>query len=415
MRAPSTVQGGHTGQVPGDPITDPTGDPTGDPTTGSLAGAGSVTYLDHAATSPLRPEARAAMEPWLGAVPANPSGGHRLARMARRAVDDARDMLAACLGCRPGEVVLTAGGTEADNLAVLGAHGARPGRVLCSAVEHPAVLRPCQAVGGRTVPVDGTGAVDLTALRTALGPDVSLVAVMASNNEVGTVQPLAAVVEAVRRLAPSAAVHCDAVGGAPWLDLPTVAAGCDLLAVSAHKFGGPHGAGALVVRDGTAWEPPLRGGSQERGRRPGTVDVAGAVGMAAALGATVAERADEVVRVAALRDRLVAELFAADVGIRPTLGDALAGAALPGHAHLLVEGVDAEELLLLLDSQGVCASAGSACASGALEPSHVLLAMGVDAGRSRGALRLTLGRTTTDADVDRVVGVLPGLVTGLRR
>lgn len=390
--------------------------PGGAPGVGGAPGGAraGVTYLDHAATTPLRPEARAAMEPWLGSVPANPSGSHALARAARRAVDDARDAVAACLGCRPGEVVLTGGGTEADNLAVLGVHGARPGRVLCTAVEHAAVLGPCGAVGGETVPVDTTGTIDLAALEACLGDDVSLVAVMASNNEVGTVQPVAAAVEAVRRLAPAAAVHCDAVGAAPWLDLSVVAAGCDLVAVSAHKFGGPHGAGALVVRDGTAWVPPLRGGSQERGRRPGTVDVAGVVGMAAALVATAAERAGEAARVGALRDRMVAALCAADDGIRPTLGDALATRALPGHAHLLVAGVDAEELLLSLDRHGVCASAGSACASGALEPSHVLLAMGCDPARARGAVRFTLGRTTTEADVDRVVALLPALVADLR-
>lgn len=373
-----------------------------------------VVYLDHAATTPLREEALTAMAPWLGSVPANPSGSHALARSARRAVDDAREVLAAAVGCTPGEVVLTAGGTEADNLAVLGVHAARAGRVLCSAVEHAAVLEPCRAVGGATVPVDRVGRVDLDALVGTLGPDVALVAVMAANNEVGVVQPVGAVVEAVRRRAPGAAVHCDAVGAAPWMDLPAVTAGCDLLALSAHKFGGPHGAGLLMVREGAPWVPVLRGGSQERGRRPGTVDVAAVVGMAAALAATVAERDAVTARVGALRDRLVAGVVDSGCGARPTLGPGLAGLAVAGHAHLLVDGVDSEELLLLLDRHGICASAGSACASGALEPSPVLLAMGVAPSEAGGAIRFTLGRATTQVDVDRVVALFPELVGRLR-
>lgn len=370
-------------------------------------------YLDHAATTPLSPEARAAMEPWLGSVPANPSGSHALARAARRAVDDAREVLAEALGCQPGEVVCTSGGTEADNLAVLGTHAARPGQVLCSAVEHAAVLAPVVAVGGATIQVDGTGRVDLGALEEAVGPDVALVAVMAANNEVGTVQPVPEVVELVRRRAPGAAVHCDAVGAAPWLDVAALAAGCDLVAVSAHKFGGPHGAGVLVVREGTPWAPVLRGGSQERGRRPGTVDVAGVVGMAAALQATVADRDATAARVRDLRDRLVAGLTAAGCGIRATLGAAL-DRALPGHAHLLVDRVASEELLLALDQRGICAAAGSACASGALEPSHVLLAMGVPAAEAGTALRFTLGSATTAADVDCALAVVPEVVAALR-
>lgn len=378
-----------------------------------MTGAAGVVYLDHAATTPLGPEARAAMEPWLGGVPANPSGSHALARAARRAVDDAREQLAEALGCAPGEVVLTGGGTEADNLAVFGAHAARSGPVLCSAVEHAAVLGPVTAVGGTAVAVDAAGRVDLDALEAACRPDVVLVSVMAANNEVGTVQPVPEVVDVVRRLAPSAVVHCDAVCAAPWLDLPSHTAGCDLVAVSAHKFGGPHGAGSLVVRDGTPWAPVLRGGSQERGRRPGTVDVAAVVGMAAAVAATLADRQASVARVAGLRDRLVGGLVAAACGIRPTVApDEVA--VLPGHAHLLVDGVPSEELLLALDGAGVCAAAGSACASGALEPSHVLLAMGVPPAEATTALRLTLGRATTAADVDRALAVLPDLVRSLR-
>ncbi len=382
--------------------------PTGEPVAGIPA------YFDNAATTPLRPETLDAMLPWLSGGPANPSGSHQLARAARRAVDEARDVVAASLGCQPGEVVFTSGGTEADNLAVLGAHRARPGQVLCSAVEHAAVLGPCRSVGGSTVPVDEVGRVDVPALRAELHRDVVMVAVMAVNNEVGTVQPLEEVVAVVREAAPGAVVHADAVAAVPWLDVASVTSGCDLVAVTAHKFGGPHGVGALVVRDGTPWVPVLSGGSQERARRPGTVDVAGVVGMAAALQASVAERAATVTRVGALRDRLVAGLVSSGCGARPTLGADFAVLAVAGTAHMTFDGVEAEELLLLLDRCGICASAGSACASGAMEPSHVLLAMGAAPAAARQALRFSLGRDTTAEDVDRVVDRVPALVDRLR-
>ena len=206
-----------------------------------------LTYLDHAATTPLRPEAAEAMAPWLGDRFGNPSGAHRVARAARQAVDEARDVVAAAVGCRPGDVVFTGGGTEADNLAVLGAHAARPGPVLCSAVEHEAVLVPVAAAGGCTVGVDAAGRVDLAALAGVLDPDTTLVSVMAANNQVGTVQPLRDVAEVVRELAPHAAVHADAVQAAAWLDLPPLVAGAALVSLSSHKVGGPQGVGALVV------------------------------------------------------------------------------------------------------------------------------------------------------------------------
>ncbi len=388
--------------------------PPSDPGPGAGPAHGVVAYLDNAATTALRPATVDAMVPWLSGGPANPSGSHRAARAARRAVDEARDTVAAALGCEPGEVVFTSGGTEADNLAVLGVHRARPGRVLCSAVEHAAVLGPTRSVGGSTVPVDALGRVDLAALREVLSPEVSLVAVMAANNEVGTVQPLDEVVAAVRELAPGAAVHTDAVAGVAWLDAAATAGGCDLLAVSAHKFGGPHGVGALVVRDGAPWAPVLHGGSQERGRRPGTVDVAAVVGMAVALAETVAERPATVQRVRALRDRLVAGLVSSGCGGRPTLGPDTSSVSVAGTAHLAFDGVAAEELLLLLDERGICASAGSACSSGAAEPSHVLQAMGVDPGAVRGSVRFSLGWSTTADEVDQVVAVVPGLVDRLR-
>jgi cysteine desulfurase len=367
-------------------------------------------YLDHAATTPLRPAAVEAMLPWLTGRFGNPSGAHAVSRAARAAVEEAREDVAAALGCAPAEVVFTSGGTEADNLAVLGVPG--PGAVVCSAVEHHAVLEPVALRGGTTVAVDGHGRIDLDALAAALGPGTALVSVQAANNEVGTVQPLADVVGVVRERAPGAAVHTDAVQAAPWLDVAALAAGTDLVAVSAHKLGGPQGVGALVVRDGVGVTPQLRGGGQEADRRSGTHNVTGIVGLAAALRDLIATRTETAARVASLRDRLATGLL-----------DAVPGAALTGHpteriagsCSLTVEGVESEALLVLLDRTGVCASAASACASGAQRRSHVLEAMGVPPARAEGALRLSLGWCSIDADVDVALEVVPAAVARLRR
>src|SRR5262245_57377852 len=240
------------------------------------------------------------MAPWLGERFGNPSGAHRVARAARQVVDEARDAVAEAVGCRPGDVVFTGGGTEADNLAVLGVHAARPGPVLCSAVEHEAVLNPVALIGGTTVAVDRRGVIDLDALAAALTPDTTLVSVMAANNEVGTIQPLPEVAARVRRRAPSAAVHADAVQAAPWLDLPELVAGADLVSLSSHKLGGPQGVGALVVRPGTPMRARALGGGQERELRSGTHNVAGIAGFAAALATTQVGRADTEMRVRAL-------------------------------------------------------------------------------------------------------------------
>jgi cysteine desulfurase len=375
-------------------------------------------YLDHAATTPLRPEALSAMLPLLTEHFGNPSGGHRMARAARRAVDEARDVVASSLGCRPGEVVFTANGTEADNLAILGVHGAAPGLVVCSAIEHHAVLRTGRAVGASVVGVGADGVVDLDALGAALGPEVVLVSVMSANNEVGTVQPLPEIVNRVRVLAPAARIHTDAIAAVPHVDVAAHTEGVDLVSVSAHKFGGPKGVGALVVREGTPLAPVLHGGGQERDRRPGTHDVAGIVGMAAALRAALDRREEESARLAALRDRLVHGLRGALEGVTdnvaPGPGPAAGAARLPGVANLRFVGVDSEELLLLLDEDGVQASAGAACASGAAEPSHVLLAMGLTARQARSSVRFSLGHTTTAADVEQALAVVPKAVERLR-
>ena len=360
-------------------------------------------YLDHAATTPLRPEAFDAMRPWLTTSFGNPSGGHRIAREACRAVDEARDAVAAALGCAPGEVVFTGGGTEADNLAVAGVLAAvraqgKPAGAVCSAIEHHAVLHAVEAEGGHTVGVDAAGRVDLDRLADGIDAGTALVSVMLANNEVGTIEDLDAVATVLRERAPDAVLHTDAVQAVAWLDVAARAAPAQLVSIAAHKFGGPQGTGALVVREGVRLSPLLRGGGQERERRSGTHNVAGIVGMAAALTAAVADRDAAVDAVRRRRERLVA-------GVGDALGGVVESAAgierLPNIAHLRLAGVDSEALLVLLDDEGVCASAGSSCASGAMEPSHVLAAMGVARADARTALRLSLGRTTTDEDVAR--------------
>jgi cysteine desulfurase len=380
--------------------------------------ASRLTYLDHAATTPLRPEARAAMLEWLGDRFGNPSGAHPVARRARQAVDEARDAVAETLGCRPDELVFTSGGTEADNLAVRGVHAARPGPVLCSAFEHEAVLRPTHALGGATVPVDRHGLVDLDALADAVdaaGPATSLVSVMAANNEVGAVQPIDRVAEVVRGRAPGAVVHTDAVQAAPWLDVAALAAGADLVSVSSHKFGGPQGVGALVVRRGTPLRAQALGGGQERELRSGTHNVAGIAGMAAALVAASRDRDERARRVSRLRDRLADGLVAAVPGAVETGVDGGDRRhRLPGTVHVCLPDVESEALLFLLEEAGVCASAASACASGAQQASHVLAALGVPVRLAAGALRLSLGWTSTDEDVDAALAVIPAAVDRLR-
>lgn len=372
------------------------------------------TYLDHAATTPMRAGAVAAMLPFFSDRFANPEGSHRFARDARQAVDESRDAVAAALGVSPGDVVFTSGGTESDNTAVVGAGPASASAVVVSAVEHHAVLEPALRTGARVVGVDATGHVDLELLDAALaelGDRVRLVSVMAVNNELGTVTDLAAVAEVVRRRAPRAALHSDAVQAVSWLDLRTVTPLVDLLSLSAHKFGGPKGVGVLTVRAGTPVSPLLAGGGQERERRSGTHNVAGIVALAAALTATDAERAGEVARVGVLRDRLLAGLRGLG-GVTPTVADQ--ASSVPGIIHVCVDAVESEALLYLLDQADVCASSASACASGAMQRSHVLEALGVPPARAAGALRLSLGHTTTAADVDRALDVISAAVAQLR-
>ncbi len=373
-----------------------------------------LVYLDHAATTPMRREAIEAMLPHLDQSYANPSGSHRFARQARQALDDAREVIATVIGCLPGDVVFTAGGTEADNTAVLGAVQLRGGTAVCSAVEHHAVLHAVEHVAGVVVGTDASGRIDqsrLSATLEASGPDISVVSVMAVNNEVGSVTDVAQVAALVRRLAPGALVHTDAVQAANWLDLRLLMPHVDLLSLSAHKFAGPKGVGVLVIREGVTVSPLLIGGGQERERRSGTQNVAGAVAMAEALRLADLERDSEQDRIGVLRDRLVDRLVDEVPHLRETVAREH---KVAGSAHVCIRDVENEALLYLLDEAAVCASAASACAAGAMEPSHVLAAMGVEREWAGGALRLTLGRTTTRADVDRAAEVVIAAVKRIR-
>lgn len=363
----------------------------------------------------MRADAVAAMLPFLSDLFANPSGSHRFARQVRKSIDEARDDVADVLGCQPGEVIFTSGGTEADNTAIFGTLDLRGGRALCPAVEHHAVLHSVEARHGLVVGVDAAGRVDHDALADALATSsdpVSVISVMAVNNEVGTITDLAGVAAIAKRLAPNAVVHTDAVQAAAWLDLRTITPHVDLLSLSAHKFGGPKGVGVLMARAGTTFAPLLVGGGQERERRSGTHNVAGIIAMAVALRATDTERSTENVRIAGLRDALVDGLQGGLDDVHETVDRPC---KVAGSAHICIDGVENEALLYLLDEAEVCASAASACASGAMEPSHVLAAMGVPNERARGALRLTLGRTTTAADVARATEVVIDAVGRLRK
>ncbi len=356
----------------------------------------------------MRPDALEAMLPFLTEQFANPSGSHRAARAARRAVDEARDDIAEVMGVAPGDVVFTSGGTEADNTVIA---GAPDGGACCPTVEHPAVVEPVRARGGSLVGVDPTGHVDLDRLASVLGSATAVVSVMAVNNEVGTVTDLASVAALVRRAAPGAVLHTDAVQAPMWLDLRSIAPHVDSMSLSAHKFGGPKGVGVMTVRRGTPFRPAIVGGGQEAERRSGTHNVAGIVAMAVALRRTDDERASEVLRIASLRNRLVDRLTERVAGVHETVPRS---AKVAGAAHLCIDGVESESLLFCLDEADVCASAASSCASGAMERSHVLAAMGVDPDRARGALRLTLGRTSTVDDVDRGVDAVAAAVERLR-
>ncbi|MEI8069270.1 MAG: cysteine desulfurase family protein [Actinomycetota bacterium] len=375
------------------------------------------TYLDHAASTPMRAEAIEAMTPYLDHMYANPSGSHRFAREARKALDEARDLVAETLGCKPGEVVFTSGGTEGDNHAILGAVRRLGGIAVCPAAEHHAVLHCVEHVNGVVVRVNNVGTVDLEDLQRVLEAateeqPITVVSVMAVNNEVGSITPMRDVARIVRKYAPNAILHTDAVQAACWVDLREITPLVDALSLSAHKFGGPKGVGVMVIKTGKNLEPLIFGGGQERDRRSGTHNVSGIIATAKALEVTDKTRAEESVRVTKLRDRLVDEIRAQVDGVLETVPREH---RVPGVAHICFSGLENEALLFLLDQADVYASAASACASGAMEPSHVLEAMGVERSWSNGALRLSLGHTTTDAEIDLAVSAIVSAVNQLRR
>jgi cysteine desulfurase len=383
-----------------------------------------MVYLDHAATTPLLPEA---LEAYVTAARevGNASSLHASGRSARRRVEEARERIAAALGARPSEVVFTSGGTESDNLAVKGIFWARRAedprrrRLLVGAAEHHAVLDTAHFLADRQdavvelLPVDGAGRVRPAALAAALdahGDEVALVTVMWANNEVGTVQPVAEL--AALAAAAGVPLHTDAVQAVGGVPVDFAASGTAAMTVSGHKVGGPVGAGALLLGRDVPCVPVLHGGGQERDVRSGTLDVAGIVAFAAAVEAAVAEQPDRAAQLAALRDDLIGRVC-------QVVPDALLNGdpsdRLPGNAHFSFPGCEGDALLMLLDAAGVECSTGSACSAGVAQPSHVLLAMGAGDDRARSSLRFSLGHPSTAADVDALVEALPSAVERARR
>jgi cysteine desulfurase len=401
-----------------------------------------VVYLDHAATTPLLPEALAAMTEELGQL-GNPSSLHNAGRRARRIVEESREQIAETFGARPSEVIFTSGGTEADNLAVKGLYWARqdgpaaggppgaaapgaepPGsrrRVLATAVEHHAVLDSVHWLAAHEgaeevwLPVDAAGVLRPSVLADAIAEDpdgVALVTVMWVNNEVGAVQPIAELAEVAREY--GIPFHTDAVQAAGQLPVSFAASGTDAMTVTGHKFGGPVGAGALLLARGVRPVPVLHGGGQESEVRSGTLDAPAIRAFAVAATVMAARRDDEAARLAKLRDDLIAQVLAA-VPDAILNGPPPGPGRLPGNAHFSFPGCEGDALLMLLDAKGIACSTGSACTAGIAQPSHVLLAMGADDARARSSLRFSLGHSSTQADVDALGAVIGEVVQRARR
>ncbi len=376
-----------------------------------------VIYLDHASTTPADPEVVAAMLPWCGEQFGNPSTVYSLGLTSASAVERARQTIAECLGAETGEIYFTSGGTEADNWAILGAAEAqqKKGRhLITSTIEHHAVLETMEYLEKRgyevtRVPVGPAGLVDPDDVRKAIRPDTILVSIMHANNEVGTVQPIAEIGKITREA--GVLLHTDAVQTAGKLPLDVNQLGVDMLSISAHKFYGPKGVGLLYLRKRTRISPLLHGGGQERGRRAGTTNVPGVVGMAKALELARDRMADDAARERELRDRLWKGL---SEGIQALYLNGDMERRLPGNLNVRLDGIEGESMILMLDMEGICVSSGSACTTGSLEPSHVLLALGIPAEHAHGSLRVTLGRSTTVEDIDRFIEVFPPIVARLR-
>ena len=374
-------------------------------------------YLDHAATTPVRPEVVDAMRPYWSDLGGNPSSVYQWGRQARRAVDEARATVAAILGARPQEVIFTSGGTESDNAAIKGVAFASRGRgnhIITTAVEHHAVLHTCQWLeqfGFQTtyLPVDRCGLVDPRAVEAAITDQTVLITVMYANNEIGTIEPIAEIgrIARARRIP----FHTDAVQAGGALDLDVNRLGVDLLSLSGHKFYGPKGVGVLYVRSGARWQPQQQGGAQERDRRAGTENTPGIVGLATALKLAYDELGQSNAHVQMLRDRLIEGVLARIPDCELT-GHPVR--RLPNNASFVFKYVEGESILLSLDVRGIYASSASACTSGALEPSHVITALGLSAAAARGSLRLTTGTENTVEEIDQVLDELPRAIETLR-
>ncbi len=375
-------------------------------------------YLDHNATTPVAAEVVDQMTAALRDQFGNPSSVHHFGQRAKAALDDARSAVAVLLGGDPSEITFTSGGTESDNFALRGAAEAiePTGRrhLVASAIEHEAVLNTLKALARRgwkttLVPVGPTGIVSVDAVRTAMGDDAALLSVMHANNELGTIQPIAELALVAHER--GALFHTDAVQTAGKLPIDVKALGVDLLSLSAHKFYGPKGAGALWIRRGTRLVPQMTGGKHERGRRAGTENVPGIVGLGVAATLAARKMAAEAARLAPLRDRLEAGILAR---VPDTQVNGAVWPRVASTTNISFDRVEAESLLIALDLEGIAVSTGSACSSGTLEPSHVLRAMGLPPARTQSSIRFSLGASTTDADVDRVLQVLPRVVEKLR-
>jgi cysteine desulfurase len=375
-------------------------------------------YLDHNATTPPSPAVIDRMGATLREEFGNPSSVHHFGQRAKAVIDEARSAVAALIGADPGDVVFTGGGTESDNIAVRGAAEALEvaGRkhLIASAIEHEAVLNTLKALARRgwkttLLPVDESGIVSPEALRSAITGETALVSVMHANNEIGTIQSIAELAAIAREH--RAVFHTDAVQSAGKVPLDVKTLGVDLLSISAHKFYGPKGVGALWIRRGVRLLAPLTGGKQERSRRAGTENVAGIVGMGVAAHEARGKMAEEAARLAQLRDRLEEGILR---GVAGTALNGVRSPRVPNTTNISFDRTEAESLLIGLDLEGVAVSTGSACSSGTLEPSHVLKAMGFPAHRAQNSIRFSLGMANTEADVDRVIAVLPGIVEKLR-
>ena len=380
-------------------------------------------YLDHAATTPPDPRVVEAMLPMLTTYWGNPSSIYLEGQEARRALDAARKLVADLLGAHPKEIVFTSGGTESDNAAIRGAAFAQRDRgrgnhIVVTQIEHHAVLHTVEQLereGFRAtyLPVDADGVVDMEALQDVVGPETTVVSVMAANNEVGTIQPVAKAARIARARNPNVVVHTDAVQAAGAFDITPAALGVDLLSIAAHKLYGPKGVGLLYIKNRTPWQPMVLGGSQEKERRAGTENLAGIVGLATAMKLGWDESSERTAHARRLRDRLLFEL---PERIPDTVitGPVDPDRRLANNFSCCFRNVEGESVLLALDMADIAASSGSACTTGALDPSHVLTAMGIDRDLAHASLRLTVGKSTTDADIDRVIETLPEIVARLR-